>query len=73
MNKNTSRWRNKGLWVSVASTILIILQIYGLLPKLGLTSENFNLIVNGILGTLVLAGVLSNPTSGTGYTDEKEF
>jgi uncharacterized membrane protein len=68
-----NRWRNKGLWVSVASLALLICQIYGLLPKLGLTSETFNAIVNGILGILTIAGVISNPTSGNGYVDEKEF
>lgn len=68
-----SRWRNKGLYVSVASLVLLICQVYGLLPKLGLTSETFNAIVNGILGVLTIAGVISNPTSGTGFIDEKEF
>lgn len=68
-----NKWRNKGLWVSLASFILLIFQIYGLLPKLGLTSETFNTIVNGILGILTIAGIISNPTSGTGFVDEKEF
>lgn len=60
---NNSRWKNYGLWISIASLIPLILQSFNieLIP-------NYQEIVNGVLGVLVLAGIINNPT-----TDHKGF
>lgn len=64
-----SRWKNKGLYISLASLILLVCQTYNLLPRLGLTSGTFNALANATLVFLAAAGVISNPKSGTGYLD----
>jgi len=35
-----------------------------------LTSESYQGIVNGILGILAAAGIISNPSQGNGYLDK---
>jgi len=64
--------KNYGLWVSVFSLIGLILANYGLYDAIGLTSESYQSIVNGVLGLLVAAGIISNPASGTGYVDSEK-
>ena len=65
-----SKWKNYGLWVAVFSLIGLILANYGLYDALGLTSESYQGIVNGILGILAAAGIISNPSQGNGYLDK---
>ena len=59
MNK---KFKNYGLWISIAS--LIPLLIPDSLPP------NYNEVVKAILGVLVLAGIISNPSKGKGYSDK---
>lgn len=58
------RLKNYGLWVSVAALIPMLLQGFGveILP------DNYQTIATSILGILVAAGILNNPT-----TDNKGF
>lgn len=63
-----SRFKNYGLWVAIFALIPLILQGFGLdiLPK------NYQDIVSGILGILVMAGILNNPTTDNkGFLDDK--
>ena len=63
-----SRFKNYGLWVAIFALVPLILQGFGLdiLPK------NYQEIVSGILGILVMAGILNNPTTETkGFLDDK--
>lgn len=65
---NLSRFKNYGLWVSVAALIPMVLQGFGveILP------DNYNQIITAILGILVAAGILNNPTTDNkGYLDDK--
>lgn len=57
MNPN-SRWRNYGLWVSIAAFIPLLLSSFGihLVP-------NYQELVNAVLAILVTAGIISNPTT----------
>ena len=66
-----NKFKNYGTWISMFAMIGLILQIYGLLPKLGLTNDTFNQIVNAILAFLVAAGIVNNPENGKGYLDDK--
>lgn len=67
-----NRFKNYGTWISLIAAIGLILQVYGLFPKLGLTNETFNQVTNAVLGFLVAAGIISNPENGKGYLDEKK-
>ncbi|AKN30645.1 holin [Clostridium carboxidivorans P7] len=64
-----NRFKNYGLWVSIAAFIPLLLNGFGIdvLPK------NYSDVVNALLGILVTAGILSNPqTESKGYLDDKK-
>jgi uncharacterized membrane protein len=61
-----NKFKNKGLWVSMLALIPMILQGFGV----DVLPENYNEICSALLGVLVLAGILSNPSTGTGYKDK---
>lgn len=63
-----SRLRNYGLWVSVASLVLLVLQSLGIT----ITPEQYNEIVNTILGILVMLGILNNPTTENKWFGDDE-
>lgn len=62
-----SRFKNYALWLAVASLGLIVAQAFGL----DIAEDKYNEVINAVLTVLVLAGVVNNPTSGTGFKDEK--
>lgn len=57
MNQD-NRWRNYGLWLSIAAFIPLLLSSLGIhiVP-------NYQEIVNAFLAILVAAGIISNPTT----------
>ncbi|NFO03479.1 holin [Clostridium botulinum] len=59
-----SRFKNYGLWVSIAALILLILKSFGVEVIQG----DYEQIVQAILSILVMLGIVSNPT-----TDAKWF
>lgn len=64
-----NRWRNYGLWVSILAFIPVLLNALGI----KLLPENYEVIVNALLGVLVLAGVINDPTTeNKGYFDDPE-
>lgn len=64
-----NRLRNYGLWVAVAAFIPLVLQAFGV----QFVEEEYNEIVNGLLGILVLLGLISNPnTENRGYKDDED-
>ena len=63
-----SRFKNYGLWVSIAALIPMILHAFGfdVLP------DNYQEITSSLLSILVMAGILSNPTTDCKwYIDDK--
>ncbi|WHY01885.1 phage holin [Neobacillus sp. DY30] len=62
-----NRFKNYALWIAIASLGLIVAQAFGI----EIAEDKYNEIVNGVLTVLVLAGVINNPTSGTGFKDGK--
>jgi phi LC3 family holin len=71
---NKSKWRNGGLWVALASAFLIAVQAIAALFGYVITNEQIAdvmVAVNAVLFFLAVAGVVSNPTSGNGFKDEK--
>lgn len=67
---DSSRFRNYGLWVSIAALIPMVLQGFGL----DILPENYKEIVNAILTILVMAGILNNPTTlNRWFLDDKNY
>lgn len=61
------RIRNYGLWVSIASLVLLVVQAFGVQIDVG----KYNSIVNAVLTVLVGLGIVSDPTTETkGYGDD---
>ncbi len=63
------KFRNYGLWISIISAVLMLLQAMGLKFDLPYVNE----IITSILGVLVTLGIISNPSDGNGYTDKSSF
>jgi len=61
------KFENYGLWVSIFAFIPLLLKGF----NINILPENYNEIVSAFLGILVLAGILSNPSTGKGFTDKK--
>lgn len=63
------RLRNYGLWVSLASFVLLLLNNFGV----DIDESKYNGIVDSILAILVLLGILNNPTTEKkGFGDDDE-
>lgn len=60
------KFKNYGLWLSIASTIIMILQAMGLRFDVPYVNE----IITSVLGVLVTLGIISNPSDGSGYIDK---
>lgn len=63
-----NRLKNYGLWVSVLAFIPMVLEAFGV----NLLPDNYDEIVKSLLSILVLAGLISNPsTENHGYLDDE--
>lgn len=63
-----SRLKNYGLWISIAAFIPMLFKAFGkdVLPN------NYNEIINALLGILVMLGFVNNPTTeNKGFSDDK--
>ena len=61
------KFKNYGLWMSVASCIIMLLQACGLRIDVPYVNE----IISAVLGVLVVLGIISNPSDGVGYIDKE--
>jgi uncharacterized membrane protein len=61
-----NRFRNYGLWLSIAAFIPLAVEAFGI----KILPENYDEIVNSLLGILVVAGIIHNPEKGRWYLDE---
>jgi uncharacterized membrane protein len=61
------RFKNYALWIAVAAVAGMALVDFGVIAN----TEIFNDYVEKILYVLILAGVINNPASGTGFKDDK--
>lgn len=57
--------KNKGFWVSLVSAVVMILQAFGL----KIDAPAVNEILTAVVGLLVILGIVSDPSSGSGYLD----
>jgi uncharacterized membrane protein len=62
-----NRFKNYALWIAVAAVAGMALVDFGVIAN----TEIFNDYVEKILYVLILAGVINNPASGSGFKDEK--
>lgn len=60
------KFKNYGLWISLISAVLMILQSLGLKFDMPYINE----VITSILGVLVALGIISNPSDGNGYSDK---
>lgn len=61
------KWRNYGLWTSIASLLYMVFKDLGL--QIDLTS--WETYVTSVLGILVALGIISNPENGKGFFNKK--
>jgi len=66
MVKIPDRFKNYLLWSSIGAFVLLVVQAFGVEIDVG----KYNELVNAGLGLLVLAGVINNPSHGTGFKDQ---
>lgn len=69
-----SKWRNYGMWVSLTAAVLLGVQTIGAIFGVQFAPEKYDeatAAVNAILGILIVLGIVSNPESGTGYSDKE--
>lgn len=60
--------KNKGFWVSLISAVLMVLQVAGLQVDVPYVNE----VAAAVLGLLVILGIVSDPSSGSGYLDSSD-
>jgi len=57
-----NRLKSKVFWMGIVSIILLVGGNYGLWDAIGMTSDTFQAIANGILSILTAIGVFNNPS-----------
>src|SRR4051794_32542337 len=60
------KWKNYGLWVSLASILYMVLKDLGM--QIDLTT--WETYVTAIIGFLAALGIISNPDKGKGFFDK---
>lgn len=61
------RLKNYPLWIAIAALVGLFMNDLGLL-----TPEKYDQYVNAILAVLIGAGIINNPSNGTGFKDENK-
>ena len=61
-----NKFKNVGLWISVAALIPMVFKGF----NINILPVNYTEIINAVLGILILAGILNNPSNGNGYIDK---
>lgn len=58
-----SRWRSKVLWSAIIAQVLSLLQMTGLLAKIGLDLGTVGDVTAALLELAVILGIINNPTN----------
>jgi uncharacterized membrane protein len=64
-----NRFKNYGLWLAVASLALDVLMYSHVITVA--QSNDIQALVQRGLEVLIVAGIINNPASGSGFKDEK--
>lgn len=62
-----NKWSNYSLWVGLAAILGMVLIDTGIIADLG----RYNEYVKAIFAVLGMAGVISNPSIGKGFSDKE--
>ncbi|WP_027408893.1 hypothetical protein [Anoxybacteroides tepidamans] len=62
------RFKNYGLWLAIASFVIMALKTFGVDIDLGKYED----LYEALLSILVMAGIINNPSLGRGYSDKVE-
>jgi uncharacterized membrane protein len=62
------RFKNYALWTAVAALVGMGLVDFGVIPN----TELYDQYIDKLLYILVLAGVVTNPSQGKGFSDKSE-
>lgn len=66
-----NRFKNVGLWIATFALVPLIAEALGTYNINVILPGNYDVLVKAVLGVLVLAGILSNPTTeNRGYLDD---
>ena len=68
-SEEIKRFKNYGLGLADALLDLIL----GKATGLTMAEDKYNEVVNALVMVLVLAGVINNPSIGSGYKDDRKF
>lgn len=67
----TNRWKNYGLWAAILAFIPMLLDSLKVYDISFILPNNYEGLATAILGILVLAGILNNPTTvDKGFLDD---
>jgi uncharacterized membrane protein len=61
------RYKSKVLWAAVAAEVVLLLQMFGVFNRLGLSMDTVQQAITGLLGILVGFGILNDPTSKSSF------
>ena len=62
------RFKNKALWLAIAALGLLIARALGYQVDEG----QYNTLIEAILGVLILAGIINDPTTGEWFGDKEK-
>lgn len=62
-NITQNRWKSWALWTSLAGAIWLILSTFGVPELIGMTSQQFTILLDALGSVLVAFGIVNNPTS----------
>lgn len=66
-NITQNRWKSWALWTSLAGAIWLILSTFGVPELIGVSGEQFNIVLDAIGSVLVAFGIVNNPTSRNSF------
>lgn len=68
LNIDMSRFKNYGLWISIAALIPMVLKGF----NIDILPDNYQEVINAVLAILVMLGLINNPTTeNKGFVDDK--
>ena len=59
------KYKSWALWLSVLGALWVIGSAFGVPAKIGLTSDTWTAIINGVGTILIALGIVNNPTDSS--------
>lgn len=61
--------KNYGFWMSLTAAVILVLQTLGQVFGFSVNDQAITSIVTSVCGMLIVLGIISDPTSGSGFSD----